>query len=112
MPKIRARGENIRKFILNHVEKHPTDISKVTATRFDITRQAVNKHLQKLTAERALAKSGNTRNKVYKLAPISTRKLSYKISPELEEDVVWRTDIKPTLGNIPENVLNIWDHGK
>ena len=43
MTKIRARGEDIRKFILNNVEKHPGDISKVTSDHYGITRQAVNK---------------------------------------------------------------------
>ncbi len=74
MIKIRARGEDIRRFILEHIEKHPSDISKVTAIHFGITRQAVNKHLQRLTAERALEESGQTNNKIYKLTSITTYK--------------------------------------
>ena len=54
MTRVRSRGENIRRFIINHVEKHPGDITKTTADKFDITRQAVNKHLKKLVEERAL----------------------------------------------------------
>jgi len=58
----RARGEEIRRYILEHIEEHPNDISKVTADHFKITRQAVNKHLHKLTLEKVLTNSGATRN--------------------------------------------------
>ncbi len=111
MRKIRARGEDIRKFIIEHVEKHPADISKLTAQHFDITRQAVNKHLQRLTAEHALLESGQTRNRIYKLSSLLEWSQVYKILPELAEDIIWREDIQPVLGNLPENVLNIWHYG-
>jgi predicted transcriptional regulator len=54
MRKIRARGEDVRKFIIDHAAKHPIDIAKLTARHFDMTRQSVNKHLQRLTEENAL----------------------------------------------------------
>lgn len=111
MTKIRARGEDIRKFILNHLNQHPADISKLTSSRFGITRQAVSKHLQKLTAERALIESGHTRNKTYKLAKIVIYQQLYNITPELAEDIVWRQDIKPILTPIPNNIADIWDYG-
>ncbi|MDR3492269.1 MAG: DUF4325 domain-containing protein [Gammaproteobacteria bacterium] len=111
MTKVRARGEDIRTFILNHVEQFPTDISKETATKFGITRQAVNKHLQKLTTECALIETGKTRNRIYKLAPISEWKQIYTITPELAEDQIWRKDIDLALGKMPDNVSNIWHYG-
>jgi predicted transcriptional regulator len=70
MTKVRARGEGIRQFILDHVEKHPADISRLTAKHFGITCQAVNKHLQRLAAKYALLEAGHTRNRIYKLAPL------------------------------------------
>ena len=48
MTRVRARGEDVRRFIVAHVERHPRNIAKVTADRFEITRQAVNKHLKRL----------------------------------------------------------------
>lgn len=111
MTKIRARGEDVRKFILDHVENHPADISRVTAKHFNITRQAVNKHLQKLTSEHALEESGQTRNRIYKLAALSDWKQSYEIKPGLAEDLAWRKDISIVLGKMPENVINIWHYG-
>ncbi len=111
MTKLRARGEDIRRFILAHVEKHPGDISKVTAKHFAITRQAVNKHLQRLGKEDALTETGHTRNRIYKLAPLSEWKKAYSITPELAEDLVWTKDASTAIGPMPDNVLNIWHYG-
>ncbi len=108
MTRVRSRGEEVRRFILENVEKHSTDISKITAEKFVITRQAVNKHLQRLTSERALVVSGHTRNQSYKLSPISEWRGNYQMSPGLAEDVIWTKDILPVIGQQPENVLDIW----
>ena len=111
MTKIRTRGETIRHFILNNVEKHAADIAKVTAEKFDITRQAVSKHLTKLVDECALIRKGNTRNKTYTLHPFEEIDKTFKLSQGLAEDLVWRQEILPLLGRMPENVLDIWHYG-
>jgi STAS-like domain of unknown function (DUF4325) len=111
MVRIRERGEGIRRFILEHVEKHPNDVSKVAAKHFEITRQAVNKHLRRLVYEKSLTESGETRKRTYKLAPLLEWRKVYMISPELEEHVLWDQDIAPTLGVMPENVMDIWRYG-
>jgi anti-sigma regulatory factor (Ser/Thr protein kinase)/biotin operon repressor len=111
MKRIHARGEDVRRFILEHLAEHPKDVSKVTATHFGITRQAVNKHLQRLTSEHAIVETGKTRNRVYKLAALLDWSEFYPISPALAEDRVWRDGISKTLGDMPDNVLNIWHYG-
>ncbi|HEV2701858.1 MAG TPA: DUF4325 domain-containing protein [Steroidobacteraceae bacterium] len=108
---MRARGEDIRRFIVENVEKHPSDISKVAAEHFAVTRQAVSKHLQRLTGEGHLTETGNTRSRVYKLAPLSAWTRHYDIVPDLAEDVVWTNDIRQALGQLPDNAMNIWHHG-
>ncbi len=108
---IRTRGEEIRHFILKNVEKHASDISRVTADKFGISRQAVNKHLQKLRSEHALAESGKTRNRSYKLAPLVEWRKTYPVNKELAEDVIWTNDISPMIGKMPENVIDIWFYG-
>ena len=111
MSKLYKKSEDIRKFILNHIEKHPTDITKVVAHHFSISRQAVNKHLQRLVNEHALAEIGHTKNKMYKLAQILQWKRTYKIVADLAEYIVWRQDIEQMLGNMPGNVIDIWHYG-
>ena len=109
--RIRTRGEEIRHFILQNIEKHPSDISKVTAEKFRISRQAVNKHLQRLRSEHALAKSGKTRNRSYRLAPLVEWRSTYAIAPGLAEDVIWTKDVAPFIGKMSENVTDIWRYG-
>ena len=111
MSRVRLRGEEIRSFILDHVETHPTDISKVAADHFGITRQAINKHLQRLTHEGALKEGGNTRSRTYQLASLVQWAADYEVTPELEEHVVWQQDVSKVLGEQPENVMDIWQYG-
>ena len=109
--KTRPRGEEIRHFILRHVAEHPKGIGKLTAAHFGITRQAVNKHLQKLTAESALEARGRTRNREYQLRRKDNWTRVYRLGAKLAEDVVWRQDVRPVLGQLPENVVDIWTYG-
>jgi anti-sigma regulatory factor (Ser/Thr protein kinase) len=83
----------------------------VTAEKFGSTRQAVHKHLQRLITEGAIKESGQTRNKEYQLAPLVQWDKVYDVTPNLAEDTVWRTDIAPLLGRLPENVQSIWHYG-
>ncbi len=106
--KVRARGEDVRKFILSDVEKHPRDVSSRTAKHFGITRQAVNKHLKKLVIEKALTPDGKTRYRSYRLAALSEWKHLFHIIPGLEEDQAWTRQVSPALGQLPQNVLDIW----
>lgn len=64
--------------------------------------------MKRLTAEKALAPTGQTRNRAYKLCSITDWHHTYRIQPGLAEDVVWREDIAQFLGDLPENVKDIW----
>lgn len=112
MSGVRARGEDIRRYIIENVDKYPNTISKIAATRSGISRQAANKHLQRLVKESILSESGNTRSRIYKLAPLVEWRGEYLLggSPQIAEDVVWANDIRKALGPLPDNVLNIWHH--
>ncbi len=105
--RVRARGEEIRTFILSNVEKH-SDVANLVAAHFRISRQAANKHLKKLVAEGALLPEGKTRYRKYKLAALLEWRRSYTIGPDIEEDQAWSRDIAPVLGNLPQNVMDIW----
>jgi len=106
---IRPRGEDVRAYILQHIEQ--PGIAVRVADHFKITRQAAGRHLQRLTEEGSLIPTGNTRNRAYKLAAQEVKMLRYDITPDLEEDFVWRTDVSPYLGNLPNNVLEMWHWG-
>lgn len=111
MTTVRLRGEATRKFIIDQLDAHPSDIVRVTAEKFGCSRQAVHKHLQRLIAEGAVTESGQTRNKAYRLAPLVQLRMQYALEAGLAEDAVWRRDVAPSLGKLPENVLSIWHYG-
>jgi len=104
------RGDAIRQFILENVEKHPKDIVTFTAEAQGLSRQAVNKHIQKLVAEGSLEASGTTRNRQYSLKITDQKSFAYALEG-LREDVVWRNDIAPLLSELPDNVRQIWQYG-
>ena len=111
MTSLRVRGENVRRFIVENLDAHPRDIVRVTAEKFGCSRQAVHKHLQRMTVEGAITESGKTRSKEYQLAPLVQWNKDYVVAPDLAEDAVWRTDVAPLLGILPENVQSIWHYG-
>jgi anti-sigma regulatory factor (Ser/Thr protein kinase) len=111
MTTIRVGGEKVRKFILSQVQEHPGDIVRITMNRFGYSRQAVQKHIQRLVSEGALTPRGTTRSRQYFLAPLVSIRKSWPIGPELDEGLVWSKDIQPELAMLPENVLNIWHYG-
>ena len=111
MTRIRARGEAVRRYIVENVGDHPSDIAKVTAERFGITRQAVNKHLKRLVDEERLNVRGRTRGRVYELRATSRWSERFEIGTKLAEDVVWRDHVAPRLGEMPDNADKIWHYG-
>lgn len=111
MTRVRTRGEKIRRFIIARVREHPADIARVTAAHFGISRQAVNKHLQRMVEEKTLISEGQTRNRTYRLYPLVQWDKAYTLDRALAEDVVWRTDVAPALGRLPDNVSDIWHYG-
>lgn len=111
MNKVRARGESIRQFIFEQIGDHHHDIAAVTAEHFGISRQAVNKHLQRLVEEKALVAHGETKARRYALRPLDIWHKTYPIESKLTEDGVWRSDIGPAFEHLPENIRDIWHYG-
>ena len=52
------RGAEIRQFILENVEGHPTGIVTLTAQTFGISRQGVHRHMQRLVRDAVLQMHG------------------------------------------------------
>lgn len=111
MVKVRQRGETIRQFILENIQVHPSDIAAVTAKEFGITRQAVNKHIRRLAEQNAIVVKGSTKNRSYHLHPLVEWSETYSLKNTLEEDVIWSSDIRPLMGDLPDNATDIWSYG-
>jgi anti-sigma regulatory factor (Ser/Thr protein kinase) len=108
MTRIRKRSEEIRGFILAHVGED--GIAAKVSQKFDISRQAANRHLKSLSREGSLVSAGKTRKRSYKIAATAAVSFVYPIKPGLAEDVIWREDIQPFIGVLPDNVLELWNY--
>ena len=111
MVKVRQRGEQIRQFILANIKAHPKDIATVAAQEFGITRQAINKHIQRLVKQQSIVAKGSTKSRIYQLRSLLEWMKTYDLTSKLEEDIVWGSDIKPLMVELPDNVKNIWAYG-
>jgi len=111
MTKLRKRSEDVRRFILENVENNPKDLISLTSSTYNISRQAVNKHIRQLIEQNALIRDGKTKNTRYLLHPQESWSTTMTIMNNLAEDVVWRNEVKQKIGQLPDNALDIWYYG-
>src|SRR3989304_1232581 len=101
------RGKEIREFIVRNMDEHPRDIARFTSEHFRITRQAVLRHVRKLSERGIVTVAGRTRDRQYALAPIRESIFELPIAKEVQEDAVWRQRVRPVLEGIRGNVIDI-----
>lgn len=108
--KVRQQGERVRAFILQEIDARADDVVTAATEKFSITRQAVNKHIQKLKNDGAIQVAGSARAPIYSLCPVVELGFHYALAPGLAEDVVWSKDIRPAIEPLPDNVMRIWQY--
>ena len=91
--------------------RHPADIVRRTAERFDCTRQAVHRHIQRLVEEGALVESGKTRNRTYALAELISWSQSFPVASCGDEGDIWLRYMRGLLRPLATNVMDIWQYG-
>lgn len=107
---IRKRTASIRGFILNHIPDYPKDVVQLTCQAYDISRQAVNRHIKVLEKDGLIEAIGTTRNKEYKLKKLFEKNFTKNLDG-LQEDRFWRDDVLPLINDLPRNVIDIWHYG-
>lgn len=108
---VRGQSTTIQEFILDHLDEHPRDISRITAERFKISRPAITKYLQSLVRNGLIEASGKTKARTYMLKVLDKKMFRVSVTPDLKEDIVWREKVWPMLKEIPENVRTICNYG-
>lgn len=106
-----TRLTEISDFILDNLEDHPTDVARLMAEQFGVSRQSVGKHLRRLIADGLIIASGKTRARRYRLKAIIDHAFVLEVTPNLAEDVEWRQKIHPLMDGISENVRDICHYG-
>ena len=90
------------------VEKEPKMVVTLTMQKFSITRQAVHQHIHHLIDQKVLVR---VRSGYYELSPLEEWHTTLIISDNPHEDVVWRNEIMPRIGKLPDNAMEIWGYG-
>lgn len=114
MRKTPTQSQVIRNFIINNLSNNTTEITQLTCKKFNITRQAVHKHLQALIKADILEAKGHTRNKNYflKLTKVLDETL---LVAGLQEYTVWQKKVEPCLLQhfplLSKNVIDICHYG-
>lgn len=111
MGSISRKTNLIRQFILENVDTHPTDIARVTSKQFGVSRQSVVRQLSALSNQGLITSRGITKGRRYGPAWLVDREFSHQASPDLQEDVVWRAEIRPQLDDISANIVEICQYG-
>jgi hypothetical protein len=105
------KSKEINDFIIQIVEEHPKDVTRLTAQRFNLNRRTIVDHLQSLITAGILTAEGRTKARVYKLRTLIDESWTIPITPDSEEQKVWETTVAPQLKGIPDNVRSICQYG-
>src|SRR6185295_10415876 len=112
MPRLtKAQNEELDRYIIYNLEKHPVDIARIAAPEFRVSRQTVFRHLQKLVRNGVVEASGNTKARRYELKLLGGLSETIQVTPGLEEHVVWRERLLPLFVGVPSNVVEICNYG-
>ena len=101
----------IRRFILEAISTKSDEVVQSAASRFGISRQAVNRHIRTLLDEGLVVQKGKTKGSTYELRKLKDKEESFALREGLAEDQVWSSFVRPLLGDLPENVLAVLQHG-
>ena len=101
----KSKQPQIRQYILRLIGKNAEGIVEKTTEAFQISKSTVYSYLADLKAEGVIEK----REGAYRLCgTVHTFTYSIEAGSSLGEDRIYRTDIKPLLADLPENVAKIW----
>lgn len=113
MGHIRPRTKSIRDFIINHIPSNSENIVRLTAGKFSITRQAVNRHIRSLEKEGIIIGEGHARSRTYSLVDSEILFEIVDLNESISEDILWREKVVARIaGNdLSRNVVNVCQHG-
>lgn len=106
----------IEQFLLSIIPSNPRDAIKQTMVKFDITRMAVHRHMNKLKQKGLVVQKGTKKTTTYLLEkhefkpnlPIIDK--TYQTA-SVDESEIWRKDFKIYFKDLPESIVKICQYG-
>lgn len=111
MSKITQKTESIRRFIIEQVERDGNNLAVTVANHFDISRQSASRHIRALVDNKTLTAIGGGRSRHYALAQSEMITFTHDLTADIDEFIIWLDEVKPCLGDLPDNVIEIWQYG-
>jgi len=107
----RVPNSAITRFIIDQVDTHQADIAAAVIARFGVTRATASNYVRRLVQSGVLDASGQTRGKRYRLKELDKASGIESITPETQDDDVWRREILPHFAAAPANITAICAYG-
>lgn len=102
---------DIRHFIFEQIEAHPSNIVLLVSEKYGISRQRAHVYVKREVENGKLVQVGKTRATKYFLSSGKYIQFSMDLKPGLAEDRVWTKYIKPMLLTYPENIYKLCNYG-
>lgn len=102
----------LRKYLVDQVPNHPRDLVQIAMKKFNLTRPAVHRHLEKLISNGDILKEGSRNTTTYRL-PSKKVGISWNlwIGKEGDEGEIWQRDFAPKMASYPKNIQDICYYG-
>src|SRR5690606_27960764 len=93
--------------ILENIDAHPMDISRVAVEHFDVSRATIASYLRQLIKENILEAEGNTKARLYHKKKMVDFITEVRLTKQTDEDILWRHHILPLMQDVPNNITDI-----
>ncbi len=100
--------EEIKRYILRHIQSFDPKVTSKTVAAYGISRTTVNNYIRQLLQDGVILADDSSASK-YKLADTGSL-FSYSLSEHPTEDRIFNRDIRPFLSEMPHNVIEIWQY--
>ena len=105
------QAAQIRQYLLKQVVSHSRDIVAHASAHFNVSRTAIQRHLDTLIKTGKLIKIGVTRDAQYFLIEHFDKHAKFNITSGLAEYQVWKDVLEPSCSFLENNVLDISHYG-
>lgn len=102
--------KKVRQFLLQSIAGGASGFVSVTAEKFGVTRQTINRYLRRLVDDGVVDYEGTTSDRQYRLRVLAEKSKRYALEG-LEEHVLWRDEFKDLFNEFRRNVQGIWTYG-
>jgi anti-sigma regulatory factor (Ser/Thr protein kinase) len=108
--KLTERTLKIRKYLIDAVRSGDHELVSNASDKFNISRQAIHRHLATLVKEKRLIATGHTRARIYSLGPVRSHYAAYPLK-DLDEHIIHRRDFSFIFEDLIGTVSEICHYG-